>query len=1506
MKSRFVKSAIGVCVFLIILLLSLYVMAPIYRTIDSLMHQAESEFLSEFSEKTNLSISYDSLSPSILTGITVKNIRVFEISTGDEILYKKKLSVSYNIIKALKKDIEHIFSRVTISGVQFQFDKNRYAFILDKLKNKTSTDEIAQEIAIETDTEKNMTEEQKAFIKKVMSVLPADILIKDISVLYNDLNKSVSLKINKLNLLKQWDGNISLNCSSGYIFAVISSYKTKTAGARFNFTGKLVNGFSGSSMIISFDQYPKADITVYKTQFLIHYRNKCFYARSTQQSQPYKIFARYDFASKDFSADLDVKDLIIPNVVKFRVSNKKLKDLLNSAVSFEGYVKSNFGKKTYSWNGTGGISVPESILKGGERINFSAFGDNSRLKIQSLTAKGAFIDGYASGIYDIGSHKPSGVVTVNRCTLPNGNNLSGEIYLEAQNRKIQAFIPQLYLGKQKFTAIEVTAIPSKGKIPFTFEMSDYSHSEYEKPAELKISGTYITGKNKNLSATISIDSLFLDSVAYAAAFFAKEEKQQKIKNAAEKLAPYITSDEISFSTDFKGITFNAPFALLANTRKNKQMAFFAFEGNERSVQISDFNIIFGKHTVQAKLGFDISPEDRQATFNSSFEINNVPYNFNGVYTVGKWLNVQGSYGIDIIANLEKGVNGTAKIASLPVAVSNLLFKISTETEFSCRSVKDFLVKITSLQIELEEHRLNRSPKLTFMGSVDPEGLVLSSINFSDVSTSSSGSGYIRWNINEGILNTINMSIATGNELTSEVFSIDGTFSNPLQKKLSKETLFKDCYFNAITQIKNFPLIRMIPKQYADDTFNGTVIASGTLENPYVSVTVDSLSAQYGTKPVIVNGKAELIEGAVSVPDFKLSWGNFKLRDVKGSFNIKDFNATATGDLSISVLGGRIINIPLDIVMSNMDESRVKPNGKKRYIPNKFLITGDSSVTAKGLINGSIPVHAEVKKDGKLITFASDESMGVKGSYVLKEGTFNCNIPSDKPLHGNANGLIRKGKIDLTVSDIFCNFAQFKELVNTDFFAVYDGILSGRVYVTGLTSDPTLDGALLARNFEFSLPLAIPQHMRTKNLLITLDDNQLEVTESKFQVAGNWVSTSAMLVLDRWGVSSFKLNARTLDDDVLPLNMNVPNVGIQGNAGAKFALSYEGRVLTMNVNGSLNNADLHLLNGMLPFNNDKSKKPVDEDRESFFTSLTRTMDVVINIDAVMGRKVNIVINPFLRALVTPNTKFHFDLDSGKGVWNLKSDVALRGGQITYLTRNFYIKDGRITLNESQNGFNPFITLSAETRERDENNIPVTIVLSAENQPLANFRGRVYSIPARSEAQIMAMLGQIATGDSSDIGSFFLSGLDYGMHITVLRKMENSLRDLFNFDIFSIRVNVLQNSLKYGLSSTSDTEDAIFRNPIGNYLDNSSVYIGKYFGSSIYADVLLQWTYDENLARRSKFVGSGLVFHPEVGVEFDAPFAKIRWNFAPDLSALHNGEVPSIVAGTSVTLSWRITF
>ena len=111
-------------------------------------------------------------------------------------------------------------------------------------------------------------------------------------------------------------------------------------------------------------------------------------------------------------------------------------------------------------------------------------------------------------------------------------------------------------------------------------------------------------------------------------------------------------------------------------------------------------------------------------------------------------------------------------------------------------------------------------------------------------------------------------------------------------------------------------------------------------------------------------------------------------------------------------------------------------------------------------------------------------------------------------------------------------------------------------------------------------------------------------------------------------------------------------------------------------------------------------------------------------------------------------------------------------------------------------------------------------------------------------------------------------------------------------------VLQNAVKQGLGMNKNPGNTP---SVGNYFDNSTVYIGKYFGSSLYADALLQWTYDEAKATRDGS-SQGLVFQPELGFELSSPFANIRWNFAPDLGALQNSWVPA----TSVTLSWRFTF
>ena len=175
--------------------------------------------------------------------------------------------------------------------------------------------------------------------------------------------------------------------------------------------------------------------------------------------------------------------------------------------------------------------------------------------------------------------------------------------------------------------------------------------------------------------------------------------------------------------------------------------------------------------------------------------------------------------------------------------------------------------------------------------------------------------------------------------------------------------------------------------------------------------------------------------------------------------------------------------------------------------------------------------------------------------------------------------------------------------------------------------------------------------------------------------------------------------------------------------------------------------------------------------------------------------------------------------------------------------------------------------------------VRIILSANNQYMNNFNPKFSSIPAKSEAQIMSMLGQIAVGDSNGVASLLFATGDYAIQSTIGRSIENKLRDFLNFDILSVRTNVIQNALNYNLNRNNDESSSA----IGNFFDNSTVYFGKYLGRSLYVDTLMHWSYDKSRID-DQYTIDGLVFRPEIGLELESPFVNIRWNMAPNLSRL----------------------
>ena len=231
----------------------------------------------------------------------------------------------------------------------------------------------------------------------------------------------------------------------------------------------------------------------------------------------------------------------------------------------------------------------------------------------------------------------------------------------------------------------------------------------------------------------------------------------------------------------------------------------------------------------------------------------------------------------------------------------------------------------------------------------------------------------------------------------------------------------------------------------------------------------------------------------------------------------------------------------------------------------------------------------------------------------------------------------------------------------------------------------------------------------------------------------------------------------------------------------------------------------------------------------------------------------------------------------------------------------MKEGRIVFNESQDSIDPKVTVRAETRERDANGNMVTILMSANNQFVSSFNPTFTANPAKSEREIMQLLGQVISADSSGVSDSLGSGGDFFIQSTVMRRVENTLRELLNFDIFSIRTNILQNSLKLSMSENTKNKQLGF----GNFIDNSTVYMGKYFGSSIYVDSMLHWSYDENKINNGTSV-NGIIFQPEFGFEMTSPFVNIRLGVAPDIDSLQKGLLNTWVPSTSMTLSWKLAF
>jgi hypothetical protein len=153
----------------------------------------------------------------------------------------------------------------------------------------------------------------------------------------------------------------------------------------------------------------------------------------------------------------------------------------------------------------------------------------------------------------------------------------------------------------------------------------------------------------------------------------------------------------------------------------------------------------------------------------------------------------------------------------------------------------------------------------------------------------------------------------------------------------------------------------------------------------------------------------------------------------------------------------------------------------------------------------------------------------------------------------------------------------------------------------------------------------------------------------------------------------------------------------------------------------------------------------------------------------------------------------------------------------------------------------------------------------------------------------------TGEANLSATFISASSDVLAQFNVVRVFERNARDFLGLDMFSVRTQLLQNAFLGAAGLTQNPVDRIVS--LGNYFDNTTVYMGKFLGSDIFLQAMLSLSVDE--AQISNTLG-GLKLEPDIGIDWKTPLFQLRWSFLPT----HPENL--FIDDHSFTFSWRKSF
>jgi hypothetical protein len=1459
---RLARFGVQLLVFLALVALSTFLLRPLQRLMRSRMTEMRDDLLSRAELYLDRRIEYSFLAPSVFGALDIRNIRVY--ASGDEPeLTIDRFRVAYRFWDLARGRIPGAIRSVRIDRPTVTLDLTRHADLGDR---------FAPEGGPGVDF-------RSEAMRSLAALIPEDLLVRVRGGEFRILGAGGTVRVEGLNFEARMEEGVFLFSGKWSARAELEGLFNQNLGAAMSgrIEGELSRDLHSGGMqlqipVLSGDFFAFRALTVN-----VSLTERELEIRKINDRLPVDFSLNYDFAARHISGSFRAEDFSPGDLVSFTGAWRQYNPYLG--IRSTGYAlmeRDDRGDAFYELDLSG--SLRNGLSAG--RFSYAVAGRGNRHSFEFSRCEALLPRGELaySGVLGLDPLMPNGVFHARDLSLGGEGGINGDFTINSRGRTVEFFGESVSLGTVGLAALDGSLVREDRGLSFSLSALRFRNIEsYE---DVQLSSLSLEGafeqEPRRLQGSLALDSFSVSDIAKGVrSLFSPDAVPQFLDYVADDVS--ITT-EVFVSTDFEHILYNAPRLVVVYSGNRDIYALVSVSGTDRRFELSQGRVVWAEGSAEAAGHADFSnPEDITFSFQTSYQ--DMFYFLDGEYLDRRSFSVRGSYGLQMYLSATEygGYSGYVEAASFPIPGNGQAMRLSFLVSLRYDNPEYWSVTVDHFDIQDMLTPASSISSLGISGEINQGGLLFRRMVFDDGQGPLNGRASASWGADfsrpSGELVIRNQQ---GAEIAQIRASYDGTAT--------------DIEFSG-TAVQ---LSRFLRNSY-NPVFTGSGDIHWQSPDSYAAaLNLNGLSVRIGDNALALAGSALINQDEIVLENFQALYNALELSFDQLRLDRLNSYANAAAQIRGSFMGRSLdLAFNADLDFARIDSWFELPQAAKAFSGALFV----QNVRWENILSRQ-PVSFVFSRNHAQV-YLSGGPGDMLRMQIAGDGAFYATLASPAPFRGSVVGALTGKTIDVRTTNLYVDlgslwrFIPGKEIIN-----VPGGIADLSVEIRGSLGDPEFFGTARVHSLRLSVPQFLRADIEPLPVTIALEGNEMRFGPIPARVGGGAGTASGWFRFDRWVPNVFAIDIQVPDETPIPFGVDIAAIQADGDASGRLALSMED--LVFRVNGDLrgNNTEINLDTRQFSWQALESGEP----------AAGSSVQVVADLRITTGPKVEFVYPsrdfPVIRANAQAGTMIRISSDTLSGRFTVEGDVAIRNGEIFYFQRSFYIREGALSFNETNEQFDPRISARAETRDRTDDG-EVTISMIVDNSSLRSFTARLESNPPLSQAEILSLLGQNVAGNSSEnpnesIRSMVLASGDFLTQFYALRRFERIIRDFMRVDMFSIRTQVLQNWVIQvaGLREPVDSNGGF-----ANNFDNTTVFLGKYFGPDIFGQAMLSFRYDENrttfgeISRGGLTLGRGVSLEADIGIELNGPLFDIQVNFAP--RRLEN----MFVNDLSFTLLWK---